>query len=86
MVREFASENSAVWKPDEIDFVVAEAGGHLGLLQGVLETFHAPLPAPRTVPAGRHYPSRAKPLTKMPPSVANVYSCGRNSRSRSARS
>ncbi len=36
---EFAASNGATWQEDEIDFVVAQAGGHPGLLQGVLETF-----------------------------------------------
>jgi hypothetical protein len=39
VTREFAAENGANWKDDEIDFVVTQAGGHPGLLQGVLETF-----------------------------------------------
>jgi hypothetical protein len=39
VAREFAAENGTPWKDDEIDFVVAQAGGHPGLLQGVLESF-----------------------------------------------
>jgi Transcriptional regulatory protein, C terminal len=39
VAREFAEANGAAWKADEIEFVVAQAGGHPGLLQGVLETF-----------------------------------------------
>jgi hypothetical protein len=39
VAREFARENGETWQTDEIDFVVAQAGGHPGLLQGVLETF-----------------------------------------------
>ena len=39
VAREFARANGAIWQPDEIEFVVAQAGGHPGLLQGVLETF-----------------------------------------------
>jgi hypothetical protein len=39
VAREFAAENGAGWQDDEIDFVVAQAGGHPGLLQGVLESF-----------------------------------------------
>ena len=36
---EFVAENHATWQDDELDFVVAQAGGHPGLLQGVLETY-----------------------------------------------
>ena len=36
---EFAASNGVTWKDDEIDFVVAQAGGHPGLLEGVLESF-----------------------------------------------
>ena len=32
---EFVAENHATWQDDELDFVVAQAGGHPGLLQGV---------------------------------------------------
>ncbi|MCL5997357.1 MAG: winged helix-turn-helix domain-containing protein [Chloroflexi bacterium] len=39
VAREFAADNSATWQSDEIDFVVAQAGGHPGLLEAVLETF-----------------------------------------------
>ncbi|MCL4505588.1 MAG: winged helix-turn-helix domain-containing protein [Chloroflexi bacterium] len=39
VVRAFAADSHATWQPDEIDFVVAQAGGHPGLLQGVLATF-----------------------------------------------
>ncbi|HEY3341421.1 MAG TPA: winged helix-turn-helix domain-containing protein, partial [Anaerolineae bacterium] len=39
VAREFAAANGAAWQDDEIDFVVAQAGGHPGLLQGVLESF-----------------------------------------------
>jgi hypothetical protein len=39
VVHEYAAENGVAWQPDEVDFVVAQAGGHLGLLQGVLECF-----------------------------------------------
>ncbi|HEY3341675.1 MAG TPA: hypothetical protein VGK81_06640, partial [Anaerolineae bacterium] len=34
VAREFAAANGAAWQDDEIDFVVAQAGGHPGLLQG----------------------------------------------------
>jgi hypothetical protein len=39
VAREFTAENHATWQADEIEFVVAQAGGHPGLLQGVLETY-----------------------------------------------
>ncbi len=36
---EFAESSGVTWQEDEIDFVVAQAGGHPGLLQAVLDTF-----------------------------------------------
>ncbi len=39
VVDEFTAANHVTWQADEIDFVVAQAGGHPGLLQGALATF-----------------------------------------------
>ncbi|HEY3289154.1 MAG TPA: winged helix-turn-helix domain-containing protein [Anaerolineae bacterium] len=39
VVREFTTANRAVWQPDEVAFVVDQAGGHPGLLQAVMESF-----------------------------------------------
>jgi hypothetical protein len=46
---EFVEANGATWQDDEIDFVVTQAGGHPGLLQGVLDTFlHVAAGAPNS--------------------------------------
>ncbi len=39
VVLEFVASNHASWQADEIEFVVAQAGGHPGLLQAVLESY-----------------------------------------------
>lgn len=39
VVQEFTAANRAAWQPDEVEFVVAQAGGHPGLLQAVMESF-----------------------------------------------